>query len=983
MTARVPFGIAVAASLFLLTVSPTFAAPPALRGIAFDERLDSESLPADLPPAVPVIARIALDLTALTGDAASAALDRLQSRLDGYRRRSVPVILAIPTLPSDDVAVEAWRVALRSIADRGRGIVAAFEIGEAASASSLPDVNRYVYLLKLAAVQIRSVDADALVVQGSVVPDAVDWERHVLAAGTAPYVDGVALAAPAGDIADSYRAAVQRFAAALEQDHPTAVVLVGPVHLASESAAAATLIETQLRTLGTRIQVTTYAGAPASIKAALTAAVRLGDLIAGNLVPIDERAANLRITRGGVDVTASVPHRMLYSVTGLSTYLLYWSGSSTSPLDIAVDVANASAPMVRDPLAGTAQKPIAFDAGAHGKGQHLTVPAAAHALLVDFNFGASDTYVQTTEVEQATLPRVEEIVARFQQVQAAQDAALKNYVANVRMEQHFHPSAADASYNIITENRLYSDRNGVEWEELSFEMNGAKWTSNRPAFPLLQPEKVLSLPLDLRLNQDYTYRLDGVDTVNGRPAFVVRFDPVDAAHALYRGTVWIDRQTFVRLRVRAVETKLSGAIVSNDETQVFEPVGDVDRRPIWLMGRLISKQIFLIAGRTVLVERDVHLRDFALNVDTFDSERAGARAGNRIMYRDTEQGVRYLVKKGETRVVSEQMTTSARAFAMGADIDPSLVYPLPIGGLDILDFNFLNKDMQLALLWGGPLVAGNIQRPNLFGGKFDASLDFFALAIKSSDDVFGATGRRAGERVNRIPASTGVNLGYQMTPFQKVTSHYELHYDAYFSDAATASGFTVPANGFTNGEGLGYEYRRRGYSFQANAMAYQRATWSPWGVGPFDSEARTYTKYDLGLSKDFIFATFHTIHLNGTYFGGQRLDRFSMYQFGLFDATRMHGVPSAVRLGELGMFRGSYSFNLFDQYRLDLFLDRATGRDVTGDRQWRPVTGTGVRVNFRTPWSTLLQVDVGKSFLPDVYRGVGSTVLQILLLKPL
>ena len=54
----------------------------------------------------------------------------------------------------------------------------------------------------------------------------------------------------------------------------------------------------------------------------------------------------------------------------------------------------------------------------------------------------------------------------------------------------------------------------MEWEELSFSLNGATWTTNRPPFPLVQPEKVLSLPLDLRLNQDYTYRLDGVETVS-------------------------------------------------------------------------------------------------------------------------------------------------------------------------------------------------------------------------------------------------------------------------------------------------------------------------------------------------------------------------------------------------------------------------------------------------------------------------------------
>ena len=39
--------------------------------------------------------------------------------------------------------------------------------------------------------------------------------------------------------------------------------------------------------------------------------------------------------------------------------------------------------------------------------------------------------------------------------------------------------------------------------------------------------------------------------------------------------MWIDRQTFVRLKVQAVETQLSGSVVSNDETQVFAPAGEV------------------------------------------------------------------------------------------------------------------------------------------------------------------------------------------------------------------------------------------------------------------------------------------------------------------------------------------------------------------------------------------------------------------------
>jgi hypothetical protein len=59
----------------------------------------------------------------------------------------------------------------------------------------------------------------------------------------------------------------------------------------------------------------------------------------------------------------------------------------------------------------------------------------------------------------------------------------------------------------VSDNRLYATRDDIEWEELSFSVNGAKWGSDRPAFPLLQAERVLSRPLDLRLTADYRYRL--------------------------------------------------------------------------------------------------------------------------------------------------------------------------------------------------------------------------------------------------------------------------------------------------------------------------------------------------------------------------------------------------------------------------------------------------------------------------------------------
>jgi hypothetical protein len=964
---------------------------PPLRGIAVDERLDAEAvLLAALPPStpgsvpLPLIVRIAVDAPGVRGNPSD--LVDLDQRIGAYRGRNVTVIVAFGGFPATDADVEPWRLFIRAAAERSHGQVAGYQVGEIAAGEPPPPVDRYAFLLKLAAVQLRSVDPDALVVEGGVPASFDEWQARLYAAGVAPYVDAVAVAGPPATDDDVFRARVARMMALVEREDPTSAVVLGPFGLSGPpDASVREWLDSQIRSLVAGVNVTSYAGEAAAIRAALTAAARASDLFAGTLVTVDERAAGLRLSRGGTEVTGSFPHRLLFSTSGFATYLVYGGGQDTASMDVDVSVASATSPRVRDLLTGAVEKPARVQT-LTGNRLSLTVPVAVYPLILDFNSGASDVFALSSDVQKEALPAVAEIIARHQQVQAAQDAAVQDYLAHMRIEQHFHPSPADPSYNIVTENRLFFERGAVEWEELSFSLNGATWTSNRPSFPLVQPEKVLSLPLDLRLTQDYSYRLDGVELVMGRPAYVVRFDPVSSGKALYHGTVWIDRELFVRLKVRAVETHLTGSIVSNDETQTFVHTGDVQGRPIWLLDRLDSQQVFLIAGRTVLVEREARMTDVVINAEEFEAGRAAARASNRIMYRDTDQGLRYLVKKGETRVVSDRMTTSSVAMALGADVDPSFDFPLPIGGLDILDFNFLKKDMQLALLFGGVIALGNVQHANMWGGRFDASVDFFGFAIKSNDSVFNAAGERSGERVMHIPAATGVNLGFQATPFQKITGTYEFKYDAYSRDPArTVASFTIPSSTATDGAGVGYEYRRAGYSVLAHATAYWRTTWLRWGLegSSFDPAAKDYTHYDAGVSKDFIFSTFNTIHLNGAYFGGDRLDRFSMYQFGLFDPTRMHGVPSAVRFGELAMLRGSYSFNLFDQYRFDLFLDHAIGRATDISNQWMNVTGVGLGLNLRAPRNTILRVDIGKGFLPDIYHGAGSTVVQILLLKPL
>ena len=980
-----PLALFLALALAPAPASGTGPAAAGVRGVGVEESLEAgpvlaPALDAARPATgVPMFVHLSVSPADVTGDTATQ-WPALDERLSLYAGRKVPVVLALGALPAAELA-EPWKARLRELASKARGRVRAYEfavppIGSASAAG---------FILKLTAVQLRAADPDALVIVGGLAASDSAWLESLYREDIAAYVDAVAVAAPAPDALDG-ASALAPLLSLVEKEDSTAVVAVTGIALEDEAQAPRRLGDWELRLLGTKAFAHAYKTTAGAFAPALDVATALKDLLTAEVVTLDEKGSSLKLARAGQDVTTSFPHRLLYNVGTFSTYFVYWGGPDAAGETLQIELRESAGkpPLIRDPLKGRQGTAREFLRDPHTKTSRVNVvPVPDRPLLLDFN-GGSDAYVSRAEVTEGVLPSVAEIIARHQEAQAAQDALVETYVADARMEQHFRPSATDPGFDVVTDNRFYFDREGTEWEELSFTLNGSKWGANRPPFPLLQPEKVLSLPLDLRLNKDYAYKLEGIDKVGDRRAYAVQFHPVEGAQSLYRGTVWIDAESFLKLKVQSVQTQLSPPVASSEEIQYFTPAADLDGRPLSMFTRLVGRQIMLVAGRNLLVEREVNFSNFRVNAHDFASARAASRGTNHVMYRDTERGLRYYVKKGEERVVEENPTTTAKALAFGVTYDPSYDYPLPIVGINYLDFEFLGKKQQLALLFGGVLALANVQHPKILGPRVDASVDLFAIAVPVNDQVYDTAGELRGERLRDHPFSTGANLGWQFTDFQKLTASYQFRYDHYSADDLTAPGFTVPASTATNGFGLAYEYKRKGYSLGGNAFTYRRGSWDAWGTGEgFDPEQQSYQKYSASLSKDFFFGL-HKIHLNAAYYGGRHLDRFSMYQFGFFDENRIHGVPSAgVRFGELAMLRTGYSFNLFDLYRVDLFFEQAIGKDPTIDNTWRNVTGLGLGLNLRTPFGTLLRADLGKSFLPKMYSGSGSFVAQIMILKPI
>ena len=978
--------------LVVVPSSPALAsAEGILRGIGVEERLEDPprlalvlGVTEGLPERMPIFVHLAVDRPALEPSPGQFELKALLDRVSLYNRLGVRLVLNLGALPLDTTTVDGWGAFVHAVASRCEGRVQAYQFS-LADGEALPQA---AFVLKRAAIEVRASDPTARVVLDGLSGLSAEVRKAFFAEGVAPYVDAIAADfQPSGDPGSASRS--DGLSAFLEVEHPGATILVRGVPLADDPPAAVReFLRWEFGHLGSEQTLTTYRVGALGLAAVLRTAGTLDDALFGEVVPLDPGAADVMLSSLSAEVAdSSVRHRLLYNTRHFATYLAYWADGAPAGARMRVGLKEPGgrSPMVRDGLTGkvAAASDFSWDSGT----SHLSavVPLSATPLLLDFNYASEEVKATRVDVTERTMPRVGEIIFRHQQVQAAQDAVLHSYVANVRMEQHFRPSATDSGFDVVTDNLLFHDREGTEWEELSFSINGTKWGADRPPIPLLQPEKVLSLPLDLRLNADYSYRLDGTAVLSGRECYVIQFSPLDSAKPLYRGTVWIDSTSYDKVKLQVVQTRPGAPVLSNEEVHSFAVAGATGGRSVHLLKSLSSKQIILIAGRNLLVEREVRFEGYRLDPADFDERRATSRKGGSVMYRDTADGLRYFVKKGDQRVVAEKPTSSARGLAVGTVIDPSYDFPLPVIGINYLDFDFIGKNSQLAVLFGGILALVNVQRPQLIGPHVDGSIDLFAIGVSANDKVFDAAGEIAGEQIKTRPFSTGANLGYQFTPFQKLTASYQFRYDAYKAASGTAPGFVLPTSTATNGLGLAYEYRRWGYTLQGSGSVSRRSAWSPWGVEPAQdaSGERQYVKYGGSLSKDF-YAGLQKFHINLSYFGGRHLDRFSMYQFGLFDETRIHGVPTAgVRFPELAMVRGTYSLDVLSLYRLDVFVDQALGRDPSGEHAWQPITGLGVGFNLRGPFRTFVRGEVGKSFLPQEYSGAGSYNAQITFLRPI
>jgi hypothetical protein len=582
----------------------------------------------------------------------------------------------------------------------------------------------------------------------------------------------------------------------------------------------------------------------------------------------------------------------------------------------------------------------------------------------------------------------DEIIARERAWDAGQREKVSSFVANMDASLRFRVAEVNETFDLTIKGPFFFRRGeAADWVWQEFYLNGVKWKGKTlPKIPILQPEKVSTLPLDIRLTEDYRYELAGTSPINARPAYEINFTPKETVgdRPTYRGKVWIDTQTFALLRRDSVQLNLKGETLSNVQTEIYLPVpGQTD---VYLPLEIKGQQVFSTAGRTTAIERDVKMRDVDVNPPTFEERRRAAYASELQMIRDTERGMRYLIPDPAnpgTRIVEEKISKKSTFGIAGAFYDDALDFPIPLLGIQHFNFDLWGKGKQLSIFFGGALLTANYTDPSLGGGRFDLGADLFAVAFPFGDVAYLDGKEVPDEKIKHLPAVFQVNVGRPIGPYLKTSLGVFTRWDNFQRDEETGSQFITPVDTFTDGAELRLVGNYKGFNATAIGGYYRRREWDLWGnpaTTEFDPRHRDYVKYQLSLSKDQYFPGFRKLHVGLTYLDGKDLDRFSKYEFGAFSGAPIHGFKSgSVKTETAFVGSVSYGLNIQDIIRFEGIFDQAVVTDRRSGFDNTYFAGAGLLGSLNGPWqNSLLRFEVG---VPVVSHGVKGVVVNVILLK--
>jgi hypothetical protein len=919
-----------------------------------------------------------------------------------------------PSAVPDGAWIQGWTALLRSAVERLGAGVATVEVGERPDLAFDPAA--YAFVLKSSALAVRAEakahGLDTRVAQGAVAAESVAWERALLDHDAAPYAERLPVLLPAGsDVVAALAPFVQ-----LAVEHPPAIAVAAYVAAAPDAPWAA--FDDAVRALAGSVALALVGvpDEPAQAERLATAVAGLHAILAEGFAPAPPGRLALRAPAGGPSEGAALLGRFLRA-KDFATVVVYEApvtGDPEGQARLLLDTIDVKDPVVTDLVTGGRLK--TGPAAVPGESARaLRVVLADHPMVVGWDRAAINEpglEIAPEDVRVASTRGLtaQEIIARHQEVQKVQDDRLLRWTAKGHIDFHFKFAQGGGSLDVSIESNYFWRKGAdLEWEQTRYYVNGnlVKWKTI-PELPLIQPEKVVTLPLDLTFDRTYDYRLAGEDDVDGRPAYVLGFEPASgkAGSSLYRGRVWIDRETFVRLKVSVVQTNLEPPVISNDETDFYVPI-TADGAVYRMLGRADGQQLWTAGGRNFVVRREVRFDAFQINPpeDAFDQALASAYGSSNQMLRDTDEGFRYLQKDpAGGRVVEMEMDTSQLFLAGGAFKDNAIDGVVPLAGVNWFDYDFLKKDVQFNIFFAGVYAFANLTDPSVGGSKLDLGAEASLVALKLDDDYYVAGVEDVKQRVRRRSQYVSGRLGYPLGTFVKLTAIADIAWNQYTDssdandamaayNAANGTNLTLvlPSNHQVYSGTFQVEYNKKGFSLTGRGSYAHRSDWEPWGeydltagafVTPFDPDQKSFTTWGATAFKEWYLPRFQKLRAEVDYLAGANLDRFSEYQFDYFGDDSLQGYSgTGVRFDEGYIGRLSWAFNLMNAIRFDVSFESARVKDGVLGEPFMNHGGAGLSFNVVGPWMTIWQASYGRAIWSDIPELEGKQEFLLVILK--
>ena len=537
---------------------PAFAAdaPPTLRLAVLDEPDGSALRLLDEAGRLPFTVAVCL-----SGSPADASLD---ARLTALARRGVPAWLVIRA-PDAEQDMPAWQAALHRLLDRHGAALAILEVS----------VDRQPARVAAFAVQIAATEARAnretirIAIGGPAMADQARREE-LYRSELAPYVD----------LLDLPEAGTDAVVAWLQQVDPGASMVIGGSRAPAPQPAgdAERMAESVLGELGTANTLHAWPATSATAAGLLRAGARAGSDRRRDVEPGSEcRRADTagRFERRDADAR---PIDCCSTTKRSRAYLVFRGQPAGEILRVSLVLPVEGVPGTIDVMTG--ERSLASDYARDRTGvsrqQCGDQPAV---IVVRLRPGAANSLARRSgRIRRADARRSAKSIARHHSSSAPRTAwsagTWPTRECNSISVQRAPIRVTTSSPRIDTLSPAPRS-SGKNCHSPSTARNGDR----PPRVPAASAGEDPVVPLQLRFDDGYRYRLSGSERVDGYDCYVVRFEyPVREDGALYRGTVSIDKD---KRSPGSASTpsrgRLSAPVVSNDETQRYTPVVVGDR----------------------------------------------------------------------------------------------------------------------------------------------------------------------------------------------------------------------------------------------------------------------------------------------------------------------------------------------------------------------------------------------------------------------